>query len=736
MKRFLFILCLLMAFTMLLSACGDDDDDDNNDDIDDDNDTIDDDDDNNDIDDDNDDDNDDDDDDDDDEFIQAEVTLIDGGAPGQSGISLALTDDGQAVIAATYIQGLFVYTPAESDFSAEFVAASASTPSLAIDAEGHFHLAYRNTEQNSLVYANNAAGQWDFTTVDEETTVGPAVSLALDGDGAIHIAYYDRAQKDLRYATNASGSWATSTVDILDDVGHYCSIAADAAGKIHVAYEDETNNNLKYAVYENGGWLIENVNYADEGGKFCSLAVDQTGAAHISYGRDSSGDHVRYATNSSGEWVNTAITDHSGTVLCYTSIAVDENNHAHICYFDYRGFYSLLYYANNVSGEWVEEYVARAPEENKYSSLDLDAEGHLHIGYYELGALMYATDLSGNWSIEEIERGVIVSGDQMIAGDSQDVQHVCYYDLSNYKLKYADNRDGQWHTTVIDDTESGTDCAIALDSDDHVYISFAGEGPSQYSSGLTIADNVSGDWSMETVVAVEHEYIGGYSSVVVDDDGHLHVSYYQIWAGDKGPWPTGDLYYTTNADGEWKTHLVAAGNLGTDVGKGNSLALDSAGNVHISYWNSNLGLMYATNAGVLWQRQCVHLYGKYSSLKCDSADGLHLSFYFEEGGDLKYAVKEGETWTKHLIDGQDDVGQDTSLALDDDGFVHISYYDVTNKALKYATNRSGEWKSWTIYQNDDLSGYTALSLDNSGLVHITFLSEGAIQHAQFTMDRP
>jgi hypothetical protein len=132
----------------------------------------------------------------------------------------------------------------------------------------------------------------------------------------------------------------------------------------------------------------------------------------------------------------------------------------------------------------------------------------------------------------------------------------------------------------------------------------------------------------------------------------------------------------------------------SDVGQFSSIALDSSDNPHISYYkriSSDQGdLKYATKASGSWVTEWVDglttedKLGRYTSIALDSSGYAHISYYDATNGDLKYATNASGSWVTEPVDWGGDVGQHTSIALDSSGYAHISYWDVSNGDLKYA----------------------------------------------------
>ena len=128
-----------------------------------------------------------------------------------------------------------------------------------------------------------------------------------------------------------------------------------------------------------------------------------------------------------------------------------------------------------------------------------------------------------------------------------------------------------------------------------------------------------------------------------------------------------------------------------------SLRLNAQGHPHIAYGGDSL--YYARYDGTRWHSEVVDAgggVGEYASLALDQAGNPHISYYDETNSDLKVARWTGSTWQIQTVDSAGDVGGETSLALDASGHPHISYSDWTNYDLKYAYHDGSAWHIQTV----------------------------------------
>jgi chitodextrinase len=308
---------------------------------------------------------------------------------------------------------------------------------------------------------------------------------------------------------------------------------------------------------------------------------------------------------------------------------------------------------------------------NQRPAITIDSSNDVHVVYevWSLGAdgyysqeLKYAKNIGESWQINYLGYD---GNSPSMALDSADRLHISFVDDGH--LHYANNVSGGWLTGYTDPKELAYGHSIAIDPTDHVHIICeTNNWPIKYIT------NASGTWWTEELYSESSGDIS-LNSIVVDLYGHVHIIFSDF----------GDLKYLTNASGDWITETVDSQ---VYVGHNNSIAVDSAGNVNISYYDS-------TNA------------------------------------DLKYATNSSGVWVTETADSQGDVGRYPSIAVDSYGNAHISYYDSTNESLDYISNASGEWERYILDDWRDFVGYeifpfgygiSSIALDSANKVHIVY----------------
>lgn len=347
----------------------------------------------------------------------------------------------------------------------------------------------------------------------------------------------------------------------------------------------------------------------------------------------------------------------------HNSIVFDSNNEPHISFYaiDVNGM-SLWMASKSGTGGWWTGIEDPSSGVGKYNALAINPDNNTkHISYYDAlnGDLRYFSAGGNTTSWEIVDSAGDVGKYTDITLDSSRYPHISYYDAANGNLKYARyecivSGCGWVIETVApagNFVSEGLDAetAIALDSTDTPHILYTGG----FANGrrLRHAWKSGGVWVTEEV-GIQSDCLA--PSLAIDSSGNLHISYLQYYAPSKWLY----LRYGTRGASLWNTEQVAfAGVLGPyypgDMGFATSLALDSTNQPHISY-----------------------PYG---------ADSGSMDY------DLMYAAKGAFSWLIETVDAgvpagiyPGDVGRYSSIALGPGDLPHISYYDRTNGYLKYA----------------------------------------------------
>jgi hypothetical protein len=127
---------------------------------------------------------------------------------------------------------------------------------------------------------------------------------------------------------------------------------------------------------------------------------------------------------------------------------------------------------------------------------------------------------------------------------------------------------------------------------------------------------------------------------------------------------------------------------------GNSLVRDSAGDLHVSYYDDE-GLRYATEHGGQWAIQTVDAVSPvggwqalWSGLVLDRRGFPHISY--DDSAMLKHAFWDGTRWHVQVIarSGGDAVPYTySSIGISSDDTIFISYCDPADGSLKVAVGR-------------------------------------------------
>lgn len=142
--------------------------------------------------------------------------------------------------------------------------------SLAVAPDGKLGIVYYDRVRGNLVQAREAGGSWSTKIIDGQSggsdpvdtgDVGVGASLAIDAQGHWHVVYVDKSKSKLRYLRIENGETALP-FEVVDEgdtlngqpfadgkhwVGDDAHVAVLDSGEVHVVYQDATAGTLRHA---------------------------------------------------------------------------------------------------------------------------------------------------------------------------------------------------------------------------------------------------------------------------------------------------------------------------------------------------------------------------------------------------------------------------------------------------------------------------------------------------------
>jgi len=604
---------------------------------------------------------------------------VDGGIPGHSGTSVKVGPDGTKYVAACKGHRLQVYvqTPGATDWQVRVVDEFAEGPALAVDPDGHLHLAYHDLWHNRPKYANDVTGQWVKTTVDTIAQTGKNAAIALDQNGAVHISYMAEATLDVRYTTNMTGSWAAETIWSLGDVGKCTSIALDHSGYVFIAFGNPDQSTFSWStrVMSNrtGSWKTE---FNIPNGNCASVAVDSNGAVHVAFDLVTFAlSTINYATDAGSGWTYENVT---GNTAGDPVLALDDQGKAHIAYQDPgNGIDYWLKYASNENGNWADEIIYQGngtlPENQSIAWWD----NSLFVSSY-----VY-TDLSLYYSMKDLKVN-------QLSGNS-----------------ISTLASSQWSTQPVDLGAAGWQ-SIVVDDNSEIHLFYASSKTATETS-LVYAHKHLGVWEKYSI-DVLGSATPAQKSLIIDHNGFAHLTYYDPVAHQS--------QYGTNESGSWFiTSINIAGIFDLQASE---IGIDNTGLIHILSYDSATNLFHLKKESNVWNSELIATGVDKASFTLDKFDNVHSCYGSNIDGHLHYITSLYGSWSDLVVDNGTDIIFGCAITTDQDGNPLISYVDKSDYHLKYARIVQGIW-SIMDFDNPTISAiYTDITVDFAGKTTIAF----------------
>ena len=383
-------------------------------------------------------------------------------------------------------------------------------------------------------------------------------------------------------------------------------------------------------------WNVTEVISTESAGwsNYPSLAVDSSGNVHVAWQDESifagSGGDIdifyKRWDSSSSSWTPTEVVSTVSTVNSeYPSLAVDSAGNVHIAWGDATDFagsggdrdiFYIRWDSSTFSWSTTEVVSIDSTGLSTYPSLAADSKSNIHIAWLDKTNYASAgTDYdifykrlvsSSSWTTTEVV-SIESTADSYIpslAVDSVDNIHIAWYDLTDYDgcdldvdifYKSFDFSSSTWSLTEVVSTESTSDSlnpSLAVDSVDNIHVVWVDETDFGSSGGISNVlykrfSSLTSLWTSTEILTNESTADCYDTSLAVDSAGNIHVAW-EDWGINPVAGDDPDIFYKRweSSSYSWTTNeLVSTASTGNFfmIYYSPSIAVDTEGNVHVAW---------------------------------------------------------------------------------------------------------------------------------------------------------
>ena len=531
-------------------------------------------------------------------------------------------------------------------------------------------------------------------------------------------------------SSTALATWAIQRADdvpfISAEMGDHAAVY-DSTGKLHVVYGGD---HLYYAVCVGTSCTIQTVDSADSVGSQASLALDSQGHPHIAY-HDAGLEigfcndwKLKYAKWDGSQWV-IQVVDESCTGI-NPSIGLDALNYPHISYFNESSDdLQLADWDGNAWNTYTPYWLPGYDLSGFHSSLQSDSNGKLHLAFIvnDGGSttIQYANNIFGSWSAlvpVDTQPGVVNFAMTLDNNNPHFSYHLGYNPGGGmvYKARYNWFNGSTMQTPFeVSDMDYLGRTAVAMGTDGYPRVAYVSSGGVKWRAKTGVSTwGTAAD--IPNTANIQRLFLGRSSGSSFGLTFH----------------PGGVVKNTTESSTIWSapTTVAATEYLGDHI----SLAAAASGDLHISYTNNNgHQLKYAHRMGDSWLVTTIQtLTGNNQILATDidlGPSGRPYIVYEEEDASLysvlKYTYWTGSAWTPPVVVSQPgSYGCSPSMEVTTAGETYIAFQkcDYSNEGLWLAAYNG----SWNYSQVEFVNGekFTAPSLlvnETTGYISIAYV---------------
>ena len=326
----------------------------------------------------------------------------------------------------------------------------------------------------------------------------------------------------------------------------------------------------------------------------------------------------------------------------------------------------LLLFASEASGAWVVETVYSAPVPNPV--LVLDQAGIPHVAHNCVQPCVSSRS-GGTWTVDQLttpagpakalpgETNIIWFSHASLALENE--PRVLYYKAPETEIWYARRESGTWTYERL--SASGAAGGLAFDRDGRGHAVFYDQ-----ESGYRYAVEGPSGWQTEAAP--------GAGPLEIDDAGRAHVAFLQ-----------GGARWARRNEAGWIEEVIEAGAIASV-----SLALDGAGEPHVSYSDESGRVRYARRDAGVWAIETVapNAGGGRTALALGAGGTPFIAYYDVTTGEFCFARRESGAWTREVIEPGYHAHETCSMAIDAAGRPHIAFYDGSSRRIRYATSNT------------------------------------------------
>lgn len=344
-------------------------------------------------------------------------------------------------------------------------------------------------------------------------------------------------------------------------------------------------------------------------------------------------------------------------------------------------------------------------------SLAFDQTGAAYVAYG--GDRLYLAKWNGAvWSSEVVDGRIGVGAGASLALDADGRPYISYLDPPNARVMVAHWTGSTWQREVVGQTSGGR-TAIALDSAGRPHVAYRmnmGLPVPPLCTGMGYASSTGAEWQIETF-----SDCGTLPSLALDALDRPHISFYD---------ENGLVKYASRPGTDWQIEVAGE----SSGGYASAIALDRLDRPHILYvtLDRNGQLIHAAPDDLGWQREALRNGngGSNVALAIDQGGLVHVahgSFYMTTTITMTVDSAAAMATAELPAQAAADVAQYTSIALDGDGRPAISFVDVGSK-LKCARLTDAGWQTEVIASGGTAGSYNAVAIDGAGRPHVGYIS--------------